>query len=159
MKFCKKCQCETDRDKQGKCKPCVKLRKAGYQKVSPEKSAASMAKWRKENPERDAENRRSWNKANPELRKIYRQTRRALKSFNGGVLSKGLVGKLLKLQRGLCACCSKPLGDNYNLDHIMPLALGGANEDWNIQLLRETCNKEKHAKHPVDFMRSRGFLI
>lgn len=41
----------------------------------------------------------------------------------------------------------------------MPLALGGANEDWNIQLLRQRCNNQKKAKHPVDFMQSKGYLL
>lgn len=45
------------------------------------------------------------------------------------------------------------------MDHIMPLALGGTNTDDNIQLLCPTCNRSKHAKHPVDFMQQRGFLL
>lgn len=42
---------------------------------------------------------------------------------------------------------------------IVPLALGGTNTDGNMQLLRSTCNQKKHAKHPVDFMQQRGFLL
>lgn len=45
------------------------------------------------------------------------------------------------------------------MDHIVPLALGGSNTDGNIQLLRATCNQQKHAKHPVVFMQERGFLL
>jgi len=78
---------------------------------------------------------------------------------NGGVLSKGLSERLFGLQRGLCPCCSQPLGDNYHRDHIMPIDLGGANEDWNIQLLRAQCNLQKRNKRPEVFMRERGFLI
>ena len=63
------------------------------------------------------------------------------------------------LQKGLCPCCRKPLGNDYHMDHIIPLALGGSNGDNNIQLLRSECNLEKQAKHPVDFMQSRGFLL
>jgi len=88
------------------------------------------------------------------------QNRRAREREAGGNLSKGLAERLFMLQRGTCACgCNQPLGDNYHLDHVMPLALGGSNTDNNIQLLREVCNLQKHAKHPVDFMRQRGFLI
>jgi len=42
---------------------------------------------------------------------------------------------------------------------IVPLALGGQNEDRNIQLLRAECNNKKNAKHPVEYMRSKGFLL
>jgi 5-methylcytosine-specific restriction endonuclease McrA len=45
------------------------------------------------------------------------------------------------------------------MDHIIPLALGGTNTDDNIQLLRAKCNKQKGAKHPIDFMQQRGFLL
>lgn len=73
--------------------------------------------------------------------------------------SKGLAERLFRLQRGKCACCKKPLGSDYHLDHIMPLALGGVNEDSNIQLLRAKCNMQKHTVHPVEFMQQRGFLL
>jgi 5-methylcytosine-specific restriction endonuclease McrA len=45
------------------------------------------------------------------------------------------------------------------MDHIVPLYLGGLNVDSNIQLLRAKCNLQKNKKHPVDFMRSKGFLL
>jgi 5-methylcytosine-specific restriction endonuclease McrA len=128
--------------------------------------------YREKNKERERKNNASRREANKEKIKIkkadyysknrddYRlrwQSRRTLKS--NGVLSKGLTKKLFELQRGRCACCGKPLGDDYHLDHIMPLALGGANEDKNMQLLRQRCNNQKHAKDPIAFMQERGFLL
>lgn len=100
-----------------------------------------------------------WAKAHPEAKRISSQNQRARKRANGGKLSKGLTEKLFKLQRGKCTCCGKPLGDDYHLDHRMPLVLGGANEDWNMQLLTSTCNQQKYTKHPIDFMQERGFLL
>ena len=67
--------------------------------------------------------------------------------------------KLSTIQKGKCACCALPLGKDFHLDHKMPLALGGANEDSNIQLLRRECNIKKAAKHPINFMQERGFLL
>lgn len=78
--------------------------------------------------------------------------------LNTGTLSKDIVDRLLKLQNGKCPCCGELLGNDYHLDHIMPLSKGGKNVDSNIQLLKSTCNLNKHAKHPVDFMQERGFL-
>lgn len=126
--------------------------------ANPEKHKSVCKAWRLANSSRVKENTAKWASANPELIRIYVQNRRSKK--NGGKLSKGLAGKLFKLQRGKCACgCKQPLGDNYHLDHIMPLALGGTNTDDNIQLLRSSCNLQKNAKHPVDFMQQRGFLL
>lgn len=49
--------------------------------------------------------------------------------------------------------------DGYHVDHIQPLALGGSNDKTNLQLLCPTCNTKKSAKHPIDFMQSRGLLL
>lgn len=121
-------------------------------------SAKKRAKeWFENNKERAKARASKYYKNNPEVFHNSRVVRREREST--GRLSGGLVSKLLILQKGLCPCCKKPLGDDYHVDHIIPLALGGKNEDRNIQLLRGSCNMQKHAKHPVDFMQERGFLI
>lgn len=103
-----------------------------------------------------------WKIENKNLHNLYSKNakakRRSLEK-NNGKLSKGIVQKLYQLQQGLCICCNEPLGDNYHLDHIMPLALGGTNTDNNVQLLKYKCNLNKHKKHPIDYMQSKGFLL
>ena len=183
-RFCPKCQTETERKKNGSCKPCAKTSSAVYRTTNREKVNAQIyawnannrekvnartAAWKAANPEKvkayAANNSEkikaqavAWLRANPESVRIRYQNRRAQKNVSG-TLSKGLAKKLFQLQKGKCPCCQQPLGDNYHLDHIVPLALGGSNTDDNIQLLRATCNHQKHAKHPIDFMQSKGFLL
>ena len=123
--------------------------------LNPEKRKASSKKRQLAHPERSKE----YKKTHPEIYRIAEHNRRAKKRENGGILSKGLSKKLFILQRGRCPCCGKQLENNYQLDHKMPIALGGANEDWNMQLLRSICNKQKNAKHPIDFMQERGYLL
>lgn len=204
MKFCKKCQCETEHYRRGGCRPCgaiqraayytansekikaasaayyaanhekcnayhatyraanqtkIKAYKAVYSSVNSEKAKAKSLAWYCANKEKAKASSTARQKANPEAGRIVKHNRRARERTNGGVLSKGLSAKLFKLQRGKCPCCKQPLGEDYHLDHIVPIALGGANEDWNMQLLTKTCNLQKHAKHPIDFMQSRGFLL
>ena len=120
---------------------------------------ARNAEWRRANPERFRSYRAKWERAHPEYANIHTHNYRSRKRAGGGRLTRGLVGRLLKLQKGLCPCCRLPLGSDFQLDHKMPLALGGQNVDANMQLLRATCNSSKGAKHPVDFMQSRGFLL
>src|SRR5574340_787097 len=107
--------------------------------------------------ERRKEYRSRYCSENKDKFRAYTNNRRRL--AGGMKLSSDISSKLFKLQKGKCACCGKRLGDDYHLDHIMPLALGGTNTDDNIQLLRAECNLQKHAKHPVEFMRQRGFLL
>ena len=124
-----------------------------------DKAKALTAEWIGKNKLKIKENLAAWHKANPEAGRIYEQNRRLKKHESGNRLSRNLAEKLLALQKGKCACCKRSLGNKYHLDHIMPLALGGTNTDDNIQLLRAVCNLQKKAKHPIDFMQSRGFLI
>ena len=148
------------------CKMCHIASSSAYRAANPEYNAAYYAAngeaerarceaYRANNINRRRISDAARHLANPEAS----QTRRALKRGAGGVLSKGLAAKLMVLQKGKCPCCGKPLGNNYHMDHIMPLALGGSNTDNNIQLLRATCNNQKYTKHPVDFMQSRGYLL
>lgn len=135
------------------------LRNVAWAKANPEKVRAIGAVYRSTNHEKVRAQSAAWSKANPEAVRITGHNYRARKRANGGKLSKGLSAKLFKLQQGKCPCCSKPLGDNYHLDHIIPIKRGGVNEDWNIQLLRQQCNNQKCAKDPITFMQSKGFLI
>lgn len=127
--------------------------------ANPDKVKATSAAFRAANPEKVKAYNAAWQAANPDACRINHQNRRAREKEAGGKLSRGLATKLFKLQKGKCPCCALPLGDDFHLDHKMPLALGGANEDGNMQLLRSTCNQQKHARHPVEFMQSRGFLL
>lgn len=132
---------------------------AAWGRAHKDRISQNSAAWRSANIERVRLNRAAWFKKNPEAKILYQAARRALKRSSGGRLSPGLPKQLFRLQRGRCACCRKPLGNDYHLDHVMPLALGGANVDANMQLLRSLCNIKKNAKHPVDFMRERGYLL
>lgn len=188
-RFCPKCKAETKRYAKGACKACAKARdaayyaanrdqaiasRAAYRAANPEKwrayaaayrvanSAkvrAAIAAYRAANPDKVRASAAAWQADNLEARRIIQQNRAARQRDSGGSLSKGLSAKLFKLQKGKCPCCKQPLGKDYHLDHVMPIALGGANIDSNMQLLRRQCNQQKHAKNPVDFMQERGFLL
>lgn len=153
---CKSCNAQYRADHREESKPV----RAKHYADNREKLKATQAEYNAAHRDERAAYYAKWRADNPEVIRINNQNYRASKREAGGKLSKGLAKKLHILQRGKCACgCRQPLGTDYHRDHRMPIALGGANEDWNIQLLRKTCNHQKHAKHPVDFMQSRGFLL
>lgn len=134
------------------------LCKAWYEK-NKEKASANNKAWRAANAEKVKATKKKHQLANLDRCRTYNQNRRALIKSSCGKLSPKLAVRLLKLQRGKCACCKADLGSDYHLDHIMPLALGGSNTDHNIQILCPPCNQSKQARHPVDFMQSRGMLL
>jgi 5-methylcytosine-specific restriction endonuclease McrA len=126
-----------------------------YHHRNREARAERGSAWLRANPDKARAACARWRAKNVELRRIIERNRKAKKRAADGVLSRGIVQRLLLSQKGLCACCGKPLGTDYHLDHIMPIALGGANSDWNVQLLLGKCNLQKGAKHPDVFKRMR----
>lgn len=132
---------------------------AAYRALNPDKCRELHEAYYKANKASCNQKSAAWQKANPVAVRIRAVNRRARKLQAGGRLSVGLSAKLFILQKGKCACCKKPLGNKYHLDHIIPLSRGGANTDENIQLLRGICNQQKSATDPVTFMQRRGFLL
>lgn len=138
----------------------AKEKSAKWYAANKSKVNARALRWAAANRDKANSASAKWRSSNPEACRIHIQNRRSRQRETGGALSTGIAAKLFVLQQGKCACgCNQPLGDDYHLDHRMPLALGGTNSDENIQLLRAKCNLQKGAKHPVDFMQSRGFLL
>jgi 5-methylcytosine-specific restriction endonuclease McrA len=137
----------------------LSAKKKEYYQSNKEKRDAYNKSYKQANPEKIAGYDKKYNQANPEVKRRADHKRRALKKQVGGQLSKGITEKLMKLQRGKCAVCNTSVKNGHHLDHILPIALGGVNEDSNIQILCPTCNRSKGAKHPQDFMMSRGFLL
>ena len=136
------------------------------------KYAETTAKWRAENADRlkayEAERRKTekrklatkiaseaWKKAHPEERRNHVRNRRA-KLRDGGVLSKDIEKTLMAAQGGLCAVCKCCIAFKFQLDHIVPVARGGRNEDDNVQLLCPPCNQSKGARPMDEFIRSRA---
>lgn len=142
--------------------PEAKERRRIYTERYREKIRSAAKAWKARNASQikpiSREYRAAWGERNKHKLRVYRANRRAL-AASSGRLSPDLGPRLFKLQKGKCACCGERLGEKYHMDHIVPLALGGPNTDDNIQLLRARCNSQKNAKHPVDFMQERGYLL
>ena len=70
--------------------------------------------------------------------------------FNKSVRRKGFTDAfrrtLYEQQKGLCAVCGEPLGNDYSkihVDHIIPWVLVGDELKDNYQYLCSTCNESK----------------
>lgn len=132
--------------------------RVAWDEANKDRIRARSAKWWAENKERTKPQRQAWYNANPELIRLNAANRRARIKGNGGRLSKGITLKLIELQEGKCNYCKDDISNVHHIDHIMPISLGGANTDDNVQLLCPTCNMRKSNKHPEVFMKELGLI-
>lgn len=65
IKFCKNCQCETERTKKGACKPCGKKRHAAWKALNKEKLKEYHAAWRSKNKDKVNAYSAAYNKKRP----------------------------------------------------------------------------------------------
>lgn len=138
------------------------------------KGRAATAKWRENNIEKARAADRQYAAKHAEKRRVYNQeyakknaekvatkerNKRAIKLRNGGTHTKEDVADIMKMQRGKCAYCRINLGKKYHVDHVVPSVKGGSNGRKNLQILCALCNHKKHARDPVEFAQSLGFLL
>lgn len=168
----------------GKCRECARGEGVRYKEKRAEHAAthsarnvARMTAWKAANRDRalalgaayrerhNLELRArnvAYRKANPTepIKRVVREARRrALKLKSRGSFTRADVEALLKAQRGRCAYCRKPLDGGHQVDHIVPLVLGGGSNPSNLQLVCRPCNSSKGAKHPITFARKLGLLL
>jgi 5-methylcytosine-specific restriction endonuclease McrA len=167
LKFCKRCDKESERYADGRCKFCAKAHYARWAAENRERRNADSLRWNAANRSkklataavyrannRDTINarRREIRKFDPSQERIKASKRRTQKRSGGGKLSKNIVQSLLNLQQGLCACCGAALNGVFHLDHKVPLSRGGSNTDDNVQLLHPTCNLRKYTMTHEEFL-------
>jgi len=127
-----------------------------YAANNKQKIKLALEKYKLNNREKLKQIKRKWAEKQPkEYFRLKSHKRRTLKI---GKITKTIKDTLFKLQKGMCAVCKNKL-TKYEIDHIIPLAKGGDHADSNLQLLCPSCNRSKAAKHPVDFMQERGYLL
>ncbi|HQU83931.1 MAG TPA: HNH endonuclease signature motif containing protein [Pyrinomonadaceae bacterium] len=81
----------------------------------------------------------------------HKHTRRARENNAEGSFTADDVSKIYHSQKGCCKYCLVEVGNDYHLDHIIPISRGGTNYPENLQILCETCNLRKAKKTPEEF--------
>lgn len=134
--ICRKCGGPSSR--KTPCKPC----RTEYVKAWGQSNYLS-------NPEAVKARNKRWKDANPDALKAHKARRRARELEAEGHWNASDIAAIRKKQKGRCnGCQCKLTRQNECIDHIVPLARGGSNWPWNLQLLCKTCNGRKWAHLP-----------
>ena len=117
--------------------------------------AANPAKgreYRAANPEKFRERDRQRRAANPEKFSESNRRRRARKRGNGVYLvTQRDLARLLNRQGGTCAWCDA--SEDFHLDHIIPIARGGAHSIGNLQYLCAPHNLSKNKRTRTEWLK------
>lgn len=164
----------------GSCKDCDRLRHKRYAAAHPDKvkawKAADIARRREavrayhaayyaKNIETELVKRAEYREAHREEarardRAYYESNRDKFRVLNNqrrmrerasGSHSVSDIRNQVKRQRGRCYWCGKSTGDDYHVDHVIPIARGGSNGPDNLVIACPPCNQSKGAKLPHEF--------
>lgn len=111
------------------------------------------------NRETEIQSVADWRKKNPNKVKIYSKRGKAIRRArilgNGGSHTSADIAALYAEQEGRCAYCGITVfwdivGD-VHIDHVVPLARGGANDLSNLAIACADCNLSKSKKAPDEW--------
>lgn len=122
--------------------------------VDPTGHRAEVSRWARKNRKKANETAKRWAARHPELARergrAYVAMRRTRIASNGGSFTTEDITDLHHKQRGKCAACGKKT-TRMEIDHILPVVLGGSSDPFNLQLLCLPCNRSKGRKHPDEW--------
>lgn len=101
------------------------------------------------NPERSNKFTRDWQKRHPDNVRAIRQRRRGrIHSAPLNDVTPEQLKALIRACRNRCVYCGKRL-KKLTIDHITPLAKGGAHTLQNLVVACRPCNSKKHINEPL----------
>jgi 5-methylcytosine-specific restriction endonuclease McrA len=112
---------------------------------------AAARKWKRANRDQLREYLNNWMRSNPQKNSEYHNRRRALIAAATGDHTAADVRVQYERQNGRCLYCEKKVGEDYHVDHVIPLSKGGSNGPENIVIACSSCNCKKKDKMPAEF--------
>lgn len=156
----------------------IKTQQYEYRQINKDRIQEVSYAWRAKNKEKCREYERRWREnRSQEQREIERHrareyakknrheiaTRsrkyRALRREADGEHTAQEVWEILENQDHLCAWCEAPLMGDFEVDHFWPLVKGGPDYAANLCASCMSCNRRKHAKTPLEFVKRLGYDV
>ncbi len=122
----------------------------------------AVKRWAQKNPDKTLASKQRWMERHPELSRqraiAYVSAYRSRREANGGSFTPEDILELHRKQHGRCASCHKKLV-RYEVDHTLPVILGGSSNPANLQLLCIPCNRSKGGLDPMLWAKRNGRLL
>ena len=122
----------------------IAAEKKAYYEANADKIKAEKKAHYEANADKIKARQKVWRENNLELKNFLEQKRRALKiPALLPTTDDGLIKKLYKQRAEM----SKKRGEEYHVDHIIPLSIGGAHHQDNMRVITAKENLEKRDKY------------
>jgi 5-methylcytosine-specific restriction endonuclease McrA len=181
MKECTRCHIELPlssfgKHKSGKygvksrCKKCLSNDEKNARQNDPDKYRERNKKWNEDNPDKVYSIRKNWTDANKEYVAEYKRNwadehysdiiaKQYYLRRKDRILNNGLYyvrpNEIKKLRSSSCFYCGS--FENIEIDHIIPIALGGTHSIGNLTSACRKCNASKGSKTIMKWKRLRGW--
>jgi 5-methylcytosine-specific restriction endonuclease McrA len=107
--------------------------------------------WRDAHPDEQRRNNMRYQAAHPDKVRVIKQRHRARKRGAAGSHTADDIKLIFESQRGRCWWCGCEVGENYHVDHRIPLSKGGSNSPENLVVSCPKCNWRKNDKLPHEW--------
>lgn len=129
----------------------VKDRAKRHHVENKDKHILQMKQWVIQNRAKSREIKKAWKKKNPEKVQEHHRKRRTQIKESGDSITFREWSDLKKFYNYTCLCCRRTEPEiKLELDHVLPIALGGRHVIENAQPLCRSCNAAKYTKH-IDY--------
>ena len=89
-----------------------------------------------------------------------RPNERRIRPTKRPVWPKGLKRELMRQQNNTCVYCgSRRTAGSLQIDHIVPVVMGGSNDESNLQVICAPCNQRKGIQNDQEFRNRYSRLI
>lgn len=134
-----------------------------YREKNKEAIAEKSKVYRAENAEKLKIMSKLWRDRNKDRVSASKRNRRAALRCATGTHSGKDIEILVSRQKRRCANCLCSLDrigkSNVHVDHIQPIANGGSNDKYNLQILCKSCNLSKGSIDPGLWAKKNGRLL
>ena len=147
------------------CKECESIRNKTKNQTNRERRLSKAKEWRDNHPETAKKGILAWRQANKEQYANY--FAEYAKANRGKVNAKWMrreaakkcrtpswltpeMNKEIEIEYSLAAWCTEVMGENYHVDHIVPLqgkTVSGLHVPWNLRVISVKENRMKSNKH------------
>lgn len=136
----------------------ILIRNKIYRDANREKIALLSKKWVESNRAHVKKNRHDYYLAHRSQHSQRKRAYRHAKRANGGSFTEEQIAQLHEWQNYKCIYCGADISKKYDIDHFIPIKLGGTSDITNIFLACHKCNCSKGAKHPFKWYKMRDFV-